>query len=431
MNFDDFKLHPTLLANVVRLGYRIPTPIQRDAIPPVMDGSDVVGLAQTGTGKTAAFALPVLHRLLSNPAKSGVVRALVVAPTRELAEQIYEAFGQLGKNTKFRSCTVYGGVNIKPQIQKLRDGVEIVISCPGRLLDHVEQGTIDLSHVEVLILDEADRMFDMGFLPSIRRILKIVPQSRQTLLFSATMPDDVRRLSADALKKPVTVQIDFAKAADTVSQALYPIEHHLKTDLLLEILKTTNTDSVIVFTAAKHRAKRLGEKLIKAGYRATSLQGNLSQNRRQEALDGFRSGEYQIMVATDVASRGIDVATISHVINYDMPDTVDAYTHRIGRTGRAARLGDAITFVTDEDYPMVKAIEKAIGTDVDRRYIAGFDYKAPKPDRDIEFARAPREQQRRPSANSHSQSRPSAAAPRGRNPRPDQPRRPGPSRGRP
>ena len=243
---------------------------------------------------------------------------------------------------------------MNPQIQKLRTGVEIVVACPGRLLDHIRQGTIDLSSVEVLVLDEADRMFDMGFLPDIRKIIKHVPAQRQTLLFAATMPDDIRRLANEILRTPVTVQVNPAAPADTVAHALYPVAQHLKTPLLLELLRHTDTESVLIFTRTKHRAKRLGEQLEKAGYQAASLQGNLSQNQRQAALDGFRDGSYQVLVATDIAARGIDVSRISHVINYDMPDTTDAYTHRIGRTGRAEKTGDAFTFVTREDESMVR-----------------------------------------------------------------------------
>ena len=354
-----------------------------------MLGRDVMGLAQTGTGKTAAFALPILNRLMDGP--RGKVRALVVAPTRELAEQIHESFVTLGKQTRLKSVTVYGGVNVNPQIQALKNGVEIVVACPGRLLDHIGQGTIDLSQLEVLVLDEADQMFDMGFLPDIRRILGHIPAKRQTLLFSATMPPSINKLAHDILTNPVTVQVGNTAPPVTVSHALYPVEQHLKTALLLELLKHTDTDSVLIFTRTKHRAKRLGEQLEKAEYKAASLQGNLSQNRRQAALDGFRDGTYQILVATDIAARGIDVSQISHVINYDIPDTPEAYVHRIGRTGRAAKTGDAFTMVCSEDTIMVRTIEKKLGTPLERRTIDGFDYAIPAPKKDAEFARPPRE----------------------------------------
>ncbi|MDA8124245.1 MAG: DEAD/DEAH box helicase [Deltaproteobacteria bacterium] len=388
MNFDAFKFHPQIAAGVKALGYTNPTPIQVQAIPPVLAGKDVMGLAQTGTGKTAAFALPILERLL--PGTQGKVRALIIAPTRELAEQIHVAIGDMAQKTRLRSCTVYGGVNVNPQIQKLKTGVDIVVACPGRLLDHMTQKTIDLASLEVLVLDEADRMFDMGFLPDIRRIVKQLPKKRQTLLFSATMAEEIRKLTQEVLNNPVTVQIGIASPVNSVSHALYPVEQHLKTGLLMELLKQTDTESILIFTRTKYRAKRIGEQLEKAGYRAASLQGNLSQNRRQDALDGFRDGKYQILVATDIAARGIDVSTISHVINYDIPDTTDAYTHRIGRTGRAAKTGDAFTFVCREDETLVRNIEQVMGARIERRFLKDFDYKKAAPARDAEFARPPR-----------------------------------------
>ena len=389
MEFQSFNFHPAIAASIKEAGYVTPTPIQKDAIPTVLQGRDVMGLAQTGTGKTAAFALPILQRLMDG--SRGRVRALVVAPTRELAEQIHESFGTLGRKTGLKSVTVYGGVNVNPQIQKLKSGVEIVVACPGRLLDHIAQGTIDLSHLEVLVLDEADQMFDMGFLPDIRRILKQIPAKRQTLLFSATMPPDINKLASDILTDPVTVKVGNTAPPVTVSHAIYPVEQHLKTPLLLELLQHTDTESVLVFTRTKHRAKRLGEQLEKAGYKAASLQGNLSQNRRQAALDGFRDGTYQILVATDIAARGIDVSQISHVVNYDIPDTPEAYVHRIGRTGRAAKTGDAFTMVSSEDTIMVRTIEKKLGAPLERRTVAGFDYSVQAPKKDAEFARPPRE----------------------------------------
>ncbi len=391
MNFQTFQFHPHIASAVATAGYTVPTPIQSQAIPRVLEGHDVMGLAQTGTGKTAAFVLPILHKLMQG--ERGILRTLIIAPTRELAEQINEAIGSLGRETRIKSITIYGGVNINPQIQKLKGGVDIVVACPGRLLDHISQGTINLSQVKTLVLDEADQMFDMGFLPAIRRILKHIPDKRQTLLFSATMPADISKLAHDILREPVTVQTDSTAPAATVSHALYPVEQHLKTALLLELLHHTDTGSVLVFTRTKHRAKRLGEQLGKSGYRATSLQGNLSQNRRQMALDGFRDGSFQILVATDIAARGIDVSQVSHVINYDIPDTAEAYIHRIGRTGRAARSGDAFTLVTSDDTVMVHVIEKTLGAQLDRRTLADFDYSAPSPRKDLEFARPERQVQ--------------------------------------
>jgi ATP-dependent RNA helicase RhlE len=385
--FSKFNLHPQVAAGVKALGYTEPTPIQVQAIPPVMAGQDVVGLAQTGTGKTAAFVLPILHRLNQGP--RGFVRALIIAPTRELAEQINTAIIQLGRQTRLRSVTIYGGVGAQPQIQKLRAGVEIVVACPGRLLDHINQRNIKLDRLEVLVLDEADRMFDMGFLPDVRRILAHLPKQRQTLLFSATMPDDVGRLAREVLHNPVTVRANFAEPLNTVTHALYPVLPHLKTPLLLALLERTDTESVLVFMRTKHRTKKIAQQLKNAGYRATSLQGNLSQNQRTAAMQGFRDGTFQIMVATDIAARGLDVSQISHVINYDIPDTADAYTHRIGRTGRAARTGDAFTLVTPEDQEVVRMIERALGKRLERRTLPNFDYAAPAPPKPAQESRRP------------------------------------------
>jgi ATP-dependent RNA helicase RhlE len=388
MEFQRFEFHPHVAAGVIAAGYTTPTPIQAQAIPSVLSGRDVMGLAQTGTGKTAAFVLPILNRLMVGG--RGYVRALVIAPTRELAEQIHEAINSLGRQTRLRSVTVYGGVSINPQIDKLRRGAEIVVACPGRLLDHLGQRTIDLSMLEVLVLDEADHMFDMGFFPDIRKILKHLPRQRQTLLFSATMPKEIRHLANDVLTEPVTFDVGATVAAVTVSHALYPVAQHLKTPLLIELLQHTDTESVLIFTRTKHRAKRLGEQLVKAGHRTASLQGNLSQQRRQAAMNGFRNGTFQILVATDIAARGIDVTQISHVINYDIPNTTDAYIHRIGRTGRAARSGDAYTLVANEDKDMVRDIERVLGGPIERRTLDRFDYTASAPRRDSEFSRPAR-----------------------------------------
>lgn len=377
MDFSAFDLHRHVLAGIEQAGYVTPTPIQAAAIPPVMLGRDVMGLAQTGTGKTAAFMLPILHRLLQGGRKH--VRALIVAPTRELAEQIHASTTQLASKTGLKSTTVYGGVGFTPQAVQLKRGVEIVVACPGRLLDHVSQKTIDLSKVEVLVLDEADHMFDMGFLPDIRRILNLVPKKRQTLLFSATMPEEIRALANDALTNPVLIDVGAAVAAVTVSHALYPVAQHLKTALMLNLLNHIDTDSVLIFTRTKSRTRRLSDQLKKAGFSAAMLQGDLSQSRRQAAMNGFRDGTYRVLVATDIAARGIDVAQISHVINYDIPATTDAYIHRIGRTGRAAQTGDAFTLVTPADDDMVRSIERVLGSRIERRIIQDFDYQAPEP----------------------------------------------------
>ncbi len=392
MSFSSFKLHPQIETRIKALGYDVPTHIQRQAIPPVLAGKDVMGLAQTGTGKTAAFVLPIIQHLLPGP--RGRVRSLIIAPTRELAEQIHVSIGELGRNTHLKSCAIYGGIAVNPQIRKLRAGVDIIVACPGRLLDHLSQRTIDLANLEILVIDEADRMFDMGFLPDIRRIIKQVPAKRQTLMFSATMPDSIRKLTDEVLTDPVTVKVGHTAPANTVSHALYPVAPHLKTKLLMELLKQTDTESILIFTKTKHRAKKIGQELQKAGHTAASLQGNLSQNRRQEALDGFRNGSYQVLVATDIAARGIDVLSISHVINYDMPDTTDAYTHRIGRTGRAAKTGDAFTFISKEDEQQVASIERLLGAKIERRTLDGFDYREPPPDRNTASSRPPRPPQK-------------------------------------
>ncbi|MEJ2471247.1 MAG: DEAD/DEAH box helicase [Desulfuromonadales bacterium] len=409
MSFNSFNLHPQVADGIRTAGFTEPTPIQQQSIPTILQGRDVMGLAQTGTGKTAAFALPILHKLQKGQRKH--VRALVIAPTRELAEQIHESFVSLGEKTGLRSVTVYGGVNINPQIGKLKRGVEIVVACPGRLLDHMKQNTIDLSQLDVLVLDEADRMFDMGFLPDIRRIIKQLPQKRQTLLFSATMPKEIRHLAHEVLRDPETVQVDTVAPATTVSHALYPVSQHLKTDLLLKLLEHTDTESVLVFTRTKHRAKRLGQKLEKSGYRAASLQGNLSQSRRQSALNGFRDGSHQILVATDIAARGIDVSQVSHVVNFDIPDTAEAYIHRIGRTGRAARTGDAFTMVTREDTAMVRTIERTLGNTLERRELEDFDYAKPAPGKQSRPARPARKPVNKPAklADKEKTSQPSGA----------------------
>lgn len=374
MNFEAFNFHPAVAAGVLKAGYATPTPIQAQAIPPILKHCDVMGLAQTGTGKTAAFVLPILNRLMGN--KCGCLRALIMAPTRELAEQIHQAIEILGHKTRLKSVAIYGGVGINPQIQKLKRA-DIVVACPGRLLDHIGRHTVNFSRLEVLVTDEADQLFDMGFLPDIRKILIHLPQKRQTLLFSATMPTEIRRLAKDILRNPVTVQIGTTAPADTVSHALYPVAQHLKTALLLNLLGTTSIRSVLVFTQTKHRAKSLGKKLAVAGYRSASLQGNLSQGKRQAALDGFRDGTFQILVATDIAARGIDVTRISHVINYDIPSTPEAYIHRIGRTGRATHSGEALTLITGDDRNMVRAINRIIGSKIEQRILPAFDYNAP------------------------------------------------------
>ena len=373
MSFQEFSLHPQVLAGVESVGYTTPTPIQEQAIPVALQGRDLLGLAQTGTGKTAAFALPILHHLATTPPKRGI-RCLVLAPTRELAEQILQAFRELGQHLGIRSIAIYGGVSKGPQLAGIRRGAQIVVACPGRLLDHMSQKDINLSQVEILVLDEADTMCDMGFLPDVRRILDQVPVERQTLFFSATMPAEIRSLAVKILKDPEMVQIGAIAPAKTVSHALYPVPDKLKRDLLLALLQQTPTGRALVFTRTKHRARTLALELAKKSFRVAALQGNMSQNARQQAMDGFRAGKFDIMVATDIAAHGIDVPEVSHVINFDFPNTADTYLHRIGRTGRAEHTGEAFTFAGADDANMVREVERELDMKIERRRLPGFDY---------------------------------------------------------
>ena len=373
MSFEDFSLHPKVLAGVSSVGFTKPTPIQQQAIPFALKGRDVLGLAQTGTGKTAAFALPILHHLATTQPKKGV-RCLVIAPTRELAEQILQSFRELGQHLGIRSIAIYGGVSKGPQLAGLRRGAQIVVACPGRLLDHVSQKDINLTGVEILVLDEADTMCDMGFLPDVRRILDPVPSKRQTLFFSATMPDEIRTLAVKILKDPETVQIGTIAPAKTVSHSLYPVPDKKKRDLLVALLQQTPTGLVLVFTRTKHRARTLALELAKHSFRVAALQGNMSQNARQQAMDGFRAGKFDIMVATDIAAHGIDVPEVSHVINFDFPNTADTYLHRIGRTGRAEQTGEAFTLAGADDANMVREVERELGVKIERKRLEGFDY---------------------------------------------------------
>src|SRR5512141_1228178 len=360
-------------------GYETATPIQEAAIPAAVRGRDIIGTAQTGTGKTAAFVLPILNRLLDGP--RGQPRALIVTPTRELAEQINQVVHQLSVGTNIRSATIYGGVGADRQIKALRQGVEILVACPGRLLDLIQQRHAKMNCIEVLVIDEADRMFDMGFLPDVKRVIKSVPEERQTMLFSATFPAEVELLAAQSLKQPQKIAMGISKPAITVTHALYPVPQHLKSALLLKLLKQTDTDSVLIFTRTKHRADKLARQIAHAGHRVTSLHSNRTQGQREQALHGFKTGHFRIMVATDIAARGLDIDSISHVINFDMPDTADAYIHRIGRTGRAERTGDAFTLVTPEDSDMIRALERIMGGPIKRETVEGFDYTPPAPPR--------------------------------------------------
>ena len=359
MSFSDFNFNRTISEGLTTHGYLAPTLIQQKAIQPILDGRDLIGLAQTGTGKTAAFVLPVLQRLSSRPPSTSI-KSLIIAPTRELAEQTHNYIGTFSKRLKIHSCVIYGGVSKESQIQKLRRGVQIVVACPGRLLDLANDGAIDLSKVDTLVLDEADQMLDRGFLPDIKRIIKLLPRNRQNLVFSATMPQEVRSLVDRILVNPVEVNANHTKPVKNISHTFYRVDKQRKTTLLRSILKEQQVNTAIVFTRTKYKARNLARILDKQGFKATSIQGNLSQQQRQRALDGFKNGTYDILVATDIAARGIDVAAISHIINYDMPGTSEAYTHRAGRTGRADQSGEALTFATAEDFRMVESLKRSL-----------------------------------------------------------------------
>ncbi|RIH86164.1 ATP-dependent RNA helicase RhlE [Calidithermus terrae] len=374
MNFSDFSLHPKLLRAVEQMGYTQPTPIQTQAIPPALAERDVLACAMTGSGKTAAFVLPILQRLLEGP--RGVTRALVLAPTRELAAQVQEQFEQLGKGTGIRSAAVFGGVGMEPQTRAFRSGVEVIVATPGRLLDHFQHPYARLEGLEVLVLDEADRMLDMGFLPDIRRVLRHIPKPKQTLFFSATMPEPIAELAKELLSNPVTINTERKAApAKGITQAVYPVPQELKPALLLALLDR-QLGNVIVFTRTKHRANRLAEFLEKNGVNAARIHGNRSQSQRTEALAGFKSGKYRVLVATDIAARGIDVEALEHVVNFDVPAVPEDYIHRVGRTARAERTGEAFTFVAPDEEAQLRDIEKAIGRKLERVMLERFDYSA-------------------------------------------------------
>jgi len=371
--FSSFKLHPQVLRGVKELGFSRPTPIQVDAIPPAIAGRDVLACAMTGSGKTAAFLLPILHRLMNRP--RGTTRALILTPTRELAAQILQELEELAVHTPITAAAIFGGVGMGPQEHALRTGVDILVATPGRLLDHLRHPYAKLDRIEHLVLDEADRMLDMGFLPDIRRVLKHLPSKRQTLFFSATMPPPIVALTREMLRDPATINLE-RKAAPAVgiTQAVYPVPQELKSTLLLTLLQRGIMREALVFTRTKHRANRVWEFLTKHGVNAARIHGNRSQAQRTDALDGFKAGRYRVLVATDIASRGIDVEALGHVVNFDVPAQSDDYIHRVGRTARAEMTGEAFTFAAPEETEDLRAIERAIGKPLPRVTLPDFDY---------------------------------------------------------
>jgi ATP-dependent RNA helicase RhlE len=373
MPFSSFPLHSDLLRAVKDLGFHRPTPIQEQAIPPAGEGRDVLACASTGSGKTAAFVLPILHRLMRKP--RGITRALVLTPTRELAAQIGAHLEELAVHTPVTAAAVFGGVGMGPQEHAFRSGVDVIVATPGRLLDHMRRPYARFTNLEVLVLDEADRMLDMGFLPDIRRILRQIPAKRQTLFFSATIPREIMGLAHEMLRDPVTINLE-RKAAPAIgiTQAIYPVARELKSALLLELLKRNVVQDAIVFTRTKHRANRLAEYLEKHGIATGRIHGNRSQSQRTAALEGFKQGRHRVLVATDIVARGIDIEELGHVVNFDVPADPDSYIHRVGRTARAEATGDAFTFVSPDEDPELKAIERALGKGLPRVTLPGFDY---------------------------------------------------------
>jgi ATP-dependent RNA helicase RhlE len=373
--FNNLGLHPSLLQGIKELGFVRPTTIQAEAIPPAMQGRDVIATAQTGSGKTAAFLLPILNRLIDKPRRT--TRALVLAPTRELAAQILEDLNALAVHTPITGAAVYGGVGMGPQEHAFKSGVDIIVATPGRLLDHMRSGYAKMSHLEHLVLDEADRMLDMGFLPEIRKILTHLPTRRQTLFFSATMPPPIAALSSEMLRNPVTIQMQRQAApASGITQAVYPVPQELKPVLAVHLLTRGTMTQALIFTRTKHRANRLADFLVRSGIKTERIHGNRSQAQRTAALAGFRNGTYPVLVATDIAARGIDVEALGHVVNFDVPMAPDDYIHRVGRTGRAEMTGEAFTFVSPQEEGELKDIERVLGRRLPRVTVPDFDYAA-------------------------------------------------------
>jgi ATP-dependent RNA helicase RhlE len=391
MPFNALGLNPLLVRATRDIGYAEPTPIQSEAIPVILAGHDVIATAQTGTGKTAAFLLPILHRLLGSTAKSS--GALIVTPTRELAQQIDDVCRGLARHTALKGCLIVGGAAMGPQEKALRAGVHLIVATPGRLLDHMRQGRVRVDHLHTLVLDEADRMLDMGFLPDMKRIVDRLPARKQTLLFSATMPPVIAGLARDILRHPVSVQVGrHSLPAVGITQAVYPVAEHLKTALVRHLLRNMEMPSVLLFTRTKHSAKRLAKTIAADGFAVTELHGNRSQSQRTKAMEGFRRGDFQVMVATNIAARGLDVEHITHVISYDVPDVPDDYVHRVGRTARAQAEGDAFLLVCPAEEPSLTDIERQIGQRLPRVSLPDFDYSRPGPVKPGKAARSTREQ---------------------------------------
>ena len=391
MPFSHFKLHPDLLKGLKDLGFARPTPIQAEAIPPALEGRDLLACAMTGSGKTAAFLLPILHQLMGKP--RGITRALVLTPTRELAAQIYEALNDLAVHTPLTGAAIFGGVGMGPQEHAFRQGVDVIVGTPGRLLDHFRAPYGKLAGLQFLVLDEADRMLDMGFLPDIRRVLRHLPKRRQTLFFSATMPPPIADLTREMLQNPATINLQRQAAPATgITQAVYPVPQHLKATLLVALLKGGEVKDALVFTRTKHRADRLARHLEQHQLKVQRIHGNRSQAQRTEALAGFKSGRYRVLVATDIAARGIDVTALGHVINFDVPAQPEDYIHRVGRTARAEMTGSAFTLVSPEEEGSVRDIERAIGKRLPRVTMPDFDYLA----RPVPMAEVPRPGSRDP-----------------------------------
>ncbi len=379
MSFDTLGLAEPLLRAVAEYGYTTPTPIQLQAIPAVLSGGDVMGGAQTGTGKTAGFVLPMLHRLMANPAARDAkgklpIRALILTPTRELAAQVEESVRTYGKHSKLTSMVMFGGVGMQPQIDKLRRGVDILVATPGRLLDHHQQRTLDLSHIEIFVLDEADRMLDMGFIHDIKKVLAVLPAKKQSLLFSATFSDEIKALADRLLNKPVLIEVARRNQTnDQIAQKVHPVGREMKKDLLIHLIKENDWDQVLVFTRMKHGANRLVEHLLKANISAMAIHGNKSQTARTKALAEFKTGDLTVLVATDIAARGIDIDMLPHVVNYELPNVPEDYVHRIGRTGRAGAKGEAVSLVCVDENGFLRDIERLIKREIPKEIVPGFE----------------------------------------------------------